>query len=98
MHQCEPCPGTKTLKEFLDQELNKYEDGEKYSYRQRDTTDQAILTTLIATYEEYKKTLIDVADDLARHSYIAKLKITSSWYKKKCKATAGVKSTASYIP
>ena len=37
-----------------------------------------MLTTFTATYEEYKKTLIDVIDDLTRHSDIAKLKITSS--------------------
>ena len=42
--------------------------------------------------------LIDVIDDLTRHSYIAKLKITSSWYRTKSKATTGVKNTASYIP
>ena len=44
------------------------------------------------------KRLIDVIDDLTRHSYIAKLKITSSWYRTKSKATTGVKNTASYIP
>ena len=37
-----------------------------------------MLTTYTATYEEYKETLIDVIDDLTRHSHIAKLKITSS--------------------
>ena len=26
MHWCESCPGTATLKEFLDQELNEHED------------------------------------------------------------------------
>ena len=26
MHRCESCPGTATLKEFLDQELNEHED------------------------------------------------------------------------
>ena len=98
MHWCESCPGTATLKEFLDQELNEHEDDEKFNYCQWDTTDRAILTTFTATYEEYKETLIDVIDDLTRHSYIAKLKITSSWYRTKSKATTGVKNTASYIP
>ena len=78
MHRCESCPGTATLKEFLDQELNEHEDDEKFNYCQWDTTDRAILTTFTATYEEYKETLIDVADDLTKHSYIAKLKVTSS--------------------
>ena len=56
------------------------------------------MTTFTATYEEYKETLIDVFDDLTRYSYIAKLKITSSCYRTKSKATTGVKNTASYIP
>ena len=87
-----------TLKEILDQELNEYEDDEKFNYCQCNTTDRAILTTFTATYEEYEETLIDVIDDLTRRTYIAKLKITSSWYRTKSKATTGAKNTASYIP
>ena len=98
MHRCESCPGTATLKEFLDQELNEHEDDEKFNYCQWDTTDRAILTTFTATYEEYKETFIDIIDDLTRHSYISKLKITSSLYRTKSKATSGVKNTASNIP
>ena len=98
VHRCEFCRGTATLKEFLDQELNEHEEDEKFNYCQWDTTDRAILTAFTANYEEYKETLIDVIDDLTRHSYIAKLKITSSWYRTKSKATTGVKNTASYIP
>ena len=78
MHQCEFCLGTATLKEFLDQELNELENDQEFIYCQWDTTDQGKLTSITATYEEYKETLIDVIDDLTRHSYIAKLKITSS--------------------
>ena len=97
MHRYESCPGTEALKEFIDQELKKHEDDEKFNYCQWDTTDRAILTTFTATYEEYKETLTDVIDDLTKHSYIAKLKITSSWYRTKSKATTGVKNTASYM-
>ena len=78
MHRCESCPGTATLKEFLDQELNKHEDDGKLNYCQQGTTDRAILTTFTATYKEYKETLIAVVDDLTRHFYITKLKITRS--------------------
>ena len=78
MHWCESCPGTATLKEFLDQKLNEHEDDEKFNYCQWDTMDRAILTTFTATYEEYKQTLIDVTDDLTRHSSTAKLEITIS--------------------
>ena len=80
---------------MFDQEFNKHEGDEKFNYCQSDTTDRAILTTFTVTYEEYKETLIDVIDDLTRHSYIAKLRITSSWYREKSKATTGVKDTAS---
>ena len=74
------------------------EDDQKFNYCQWDTTDQAILTSFTAPYEEYKDTLIDVIDDLTRHSYVAKLKVTSSWYRAKSEVTTRVKNTASYIP
>ena len=66
MHWCESCPGTVTLKEFLDQELNKHEDDEKFEYFQWDIMDWAISAAFAATYEEYKKTLLDVFDNLTR--------------------------------
>ena len=74
----ETCPGTATLKEFLDEEFNKHEDDKKFNYCQWNTTDRAIWTTFTATYKEYNETLIDVIDYLTRHSYITKLEITSS--------------------
>ena len=49
MHQCESYPGTATLKEFLDQELNEHKDDEKFNYYQWDTTDRAKLTTFTTT-------------------------------------------------
>ena len=42
-----------------------------------DTTNRVILTTFAVNYEEYKETLIDIINDLTRHSYIPKLKISS---------------------
>ena len=98
MHRCELYPGTATLKKFLDQDFNEHEDDEKFNYCQWDITDWVILTTFPATYREYKETLTDVIDNLTRHSHIAKLKITSSWYRTKSKTPTGVKNTASYIP
>ena len=98
VRRCESCNGTATRKEFLDQEINEHEDDEKFNYCQWDTTDWAILTTITATYKEYKETLIVFIDDLTRHSDIAKLQITGSWYRTKSKATAGVKNTGSYSP
>ena len=58
--------------------LNEHEDDEKFNYCQWDTTDQPTLTNITATYKEYKETLVEIIDDLTRHSYIARLKITSS--------------------
>ena len=78
IQQCESCPGTATLKKFLDQEFSEHEDDEEFNGCQWDTTDRAILAAITATYEKYKETLIDVIDDLIRHSYIATLKVTSS--------------------
>ena len=77
MHRCKSCPGTASLEEFLDQELNEHEDDDLFNYCQWGTTDRAILTSFTANYEEYKETFIDVINNLTRHS-IAKLKITSS--------------------
>ena len=62
-HQRESCPGTATLKEFLDRELNEHKDDEKFNNCKSDTTHQAIFTTSTATYKEYKETLIDVIYD-----------------------------------
>ena len=76
--RCKSCPGTATLKIFLDQELDNHEDDQKFIYCQWDTTDRSILRNFAITYEEYKETLLDVIDDLTRHSYITKLKLTSS--------------------
>ena len=46
MHGCESCPGTATMKEFFDHELNEHEDDEKLNYCHWDTRNRAILTTL----------------------------------------------------
>ena len=78
MHRFESCPGTATLKEFLDQELNEPESDGKFNYCQWDTTDRAILKTFTTTHKEYKGTLLGVIDGLTRQSYLVKLKITSS--------------------
>ena len=77
MYQCEFCPGTATLKEFLVQELNEHEDDQKCNYFQCDITDRAISTTFAATYEEYRENLTGAIDDLTYYYYITKLKFAS---------------------
>ena len=71
MHWSESCPGTGILKEFLNQELREREDDEEFNYCQQETTGLVTLTTMKATYKEYKQTLIDVIHGLTRYSYIA---------------------------
>ena len=96
MYRCESYPGTAALKKFIDQELNEHDD-KKFNYCQWDTTDRAILTTLKPLTKNTKR--FDWCYwCLTRHSYIAKLKLTSSWYRAKSKATTGVRNTASHIP
>ena len=90
MQLCKSCPGTSNLKEFLDQELNDHKDDELRI--------QQYWQHLQPLNKEYKETLINVNYDLTRHSYITNLKITSSWYMMKSKASTRVKNTASYIP
>ena len=87
MHWCEFCPGTVTLKEFLDQELNEHEDDEKFNYCQWDTTDRAILITFTTTYEEHKETWIDPIDDLTSYCKLYSLQ-----------EYIPCKNTESYIP
>ena len=52
IHRCESYPGTATLKEFLDQELNEHEGDEKFNYCQWETKDQAILASFTSNCEE----------------------------------------------
>ena len=74
----ESSPGIATLKEFLALVLNEHEDDGNFNYCQWGTKDRAILTTFTVIQEEYKETLINFIDHLTRHSYIAKLKMSSS--------------------
>ena len=94
---CESCSGTASLKHFLDQELNKYEDDENLITVSGTLWIEQYWQPLQPLTKEYKETLADAIDGLTIQSYIAKLKITSSWYSTKPKATAGVKNTSSYI-
>ena len=55
---------------FLDHKLNEHEVDEKFNYCQWESTDRATLTTITATYEEHKETLINDINDLTRYSYI----------------------------
>ena len=68
IHRCESCPGTAILRKCFDQELDEHEGDEEFNYCQWDTTDRATWTTITATYEEYKETLIVAIDNLTKYS------------------------------
>ena len=71
MHCCESCPGTSALMEFLNQ-FAGCDKEEEFHYSGWDTTDWATLTTITTAYEEYKETLVNVTDNLTKHSHLAK--------------------------
>ena len=70
MHRCESCPGSSSLKAFLDDQLEDLDNGAEFHYCQWDTTDRTTLTTL--TTSEYKDQVIEVINNLTKHSYLAK--------------------------
>ena len=74
---------------------NEDEDDEKFNSVSGTQWIEQYWQSLPVTNKEYKENLIDVIDDLTRHFYITKLKITSFWCSTKSKATTGVKNTAS---
>ena len=57
---------------FLDKQLSAADSESEFNYNQWDTTDQASLTTITTTYEEYKDVFIDAIDKSTKHSYLAK--------------------------
>ena len=66
------CQERAALKQFLDEQLSDVDSESEFHYNQWDTTDQASLTTVTTTCEEYKDVLIDSIDKLTKYSYLAK--------------------------
>ena len=52
MHWCESCPGSASLKQFLDEQLSDVDSESEFQYNQWDTTDRASLTIVTTTCEE----------------------------------------------
>ena len=52
MHWCDSCPGSASLKQFLDEQLSDVESESEFQYNQWDTTDGASLTIVTTTCEE----------------------------------------------
>ena len=72
VHRCDKCPGTESLKAFVDEKLQDYDDDMDISFNQWQTTDRSTLIKQTATIDEYKEILIKDIDSLTAHSYIAK--------------------------
>ena len=72
MHRCENCPETDALMKLLEDEFSEKDKEDEFHYSQWDTTNRATLSTITTTYDEYKEALVNVIDDLTKHSYLAK--------------------------
>ena len=72
IHRCDKCPGSKSLRKFLDEILVEYDIEMEISFKQWQTTDRSTLVTQTSTIDEYKDILIMCIDSLTAHSYIAK--------------------------
>ena len=71
MHRCDNCPGTESLRTFLQQQLNDFDEDKEFHYPQWQTTDRATLQTITTTCGEYKETLITAINSLTKHSFLA---------------------------
>ena len=72
MHRCTNCPGTNTLRKFLEQELSDIDPDFQFHYSQWQTTERASLVTVTSTCEEYKDTLITTINAITKHLFLAK--------------------------
>ena len=71
MHHCTNCPGTNTLRKFLEEELSDIDPDFQFQYSQWQTTDRASLVMVTSTCEEYKDTLISAISAITKHSFLA---------------------------
>ena len=72
MHRYTNCPGTNTLRKFLEEELSDIDPDFQFHYSQWYTTDRASQVTVTSTCEEYKDTLILAINVITKHLLLAK--------------------------
>ena len=72
MHRYTNCPGTNTLRKFLEEELSDIDPDFQFYYSQWQTANRASLVTVTSTCEEYIDTLISVINAITKHSFLAK--------------------------
>ena len=77
MHQCNNCPGTDALVDFLDEKIGGFDADEHLHYSQCETTNWASVLTVETTFEDYQEALIAARNSMAKHSFLANVRPTS---------------------
>ena len=72
IHQCNNCPGTDALVDFLDEKIGGFDADEHLHYSQCETTNWASVLTVETTFEDYQEALIAARNSMAKHSFLAK--------------------------
>ena len=70
VHRCDKCPGTDSLREYLETLLS--EEHEEVAFQQWQTTDRSKMVTQTLNVDEFIELLVGAIDNLTSHSYIAK--------------------------
>ena len=58
-HRCENCPGTESLRNYLDQQLEGIDVDEEFHFNQWKSTDRSQLITQTVTVDDYKDQVIE---------------------------------------
>ena len=69
VHRCDKCPGTDSLREYLETLLVEHEE---VTFQQWQTTDRSKMVTQTLNVDEFIELLVGAIDSLTSHSYIAK--------------------------
>ena len=69
VHRCEKCPGTDSLREYLETILDEHEE---VTFQQWQTTDRSKMITQTLNVDEFIELLAGAIDNLTSHSYITK--------------------------
>ena len=70
MHRCENCPGQEAQRNFLNEELNEFDEDKVFHYMQWETTDRATLQTIAITCSEYIEKVTEDINTLTKHYFL----------------------------
>lgn len=71
VHRCEKCPGTDSLREYLETLM---EEREQVTFQQWQTTDRSKMVMQTVKVDEFIELLVGAIYNLTSHSHIAKCK------------------------